>query len=85
LELFNLIFMDVILLRKKVKDEKALARRSASISAVQECLKPETRPELSKAASIALLKYQKKIPESLEILTEYSSKEAVGHATSSGR
>jgi hypothetical protein len=48
-------------------------------------LKPETRPELSKAASIALLKYQKKIPESLEILTGCSSKEAVGHATSSGR
>jgi hypothetical protein len=84
-ELVKLIIKEVKGLRKKAKDEKASARRRASISAIQECLKPETRPELSKAASIALLKYQKKIPESLEILTGYSSKEAVGHATSSGR
>jgi hypothetical protein len=84
-ELVKLIIKEVKGLRKKAKDEKALARRRASLSAVQECLKPETRPEIAKAASMALLKYQKKIPESLEILTEYSSKEAVGHATSSGR
>jgi hypothetical protein len=84
-ELGNLIVKEVKGLRKKSKDEKALARRRASISAIQECLKPETRPELSKTASIALLKYQKKIPESTEILTGYSSKETVGHAAPSGR
>jgi len=82
-ELVKLIVKEVKGLRKKAKDEEALARRRASISAIQECLKLETRPELSKAASIALLKYQKKIPESLEILTEYSSKESVGHAARS--
>jgi hypothetical protein len=84
-ELAKLIVKEVKGLRKKAKDEEALARRRASISAIQECLKPEIRPELSKAASIALLKYQKKIPESLGILTEYSSKESVGHAARSSR
>lgn len=82
-ELVNLIVKEVKGLRKGAKNEEALGRRRASISAVQECLKPETRPELSKAASMALLKYQKKIPESLEILTEYSSKETVEHAARS--
>lgn len=82
-ELVKLIVKEVKGLRKKAKDEEALARRRASISTIQECLKPETRPELSKAASITLLKYQKKIPESLEILTGYSSKESVGHAARS--
>jgi hypothetical protein len=67
-ELGKLIVKEVKGLRKKAKDEKALSRRRASIGAIKECLKPETRPELSKAASIALLKYQKKIPESLQIL-----------------
>jgi hypothetical protein len=84
-ELVKLIVGEVKGLRKKTKDEKALARRKASLSAVRECLKPEARPELSKAASIALLKYQKKIPESLGILTEHSSREAVEHAASSSR
>ena len=82
-ELVKLIVGEVKGLRKTAKDEKALARRRASLSAVQECLKPETRPEISKAASIALLKYEKKIPESLGMLMEYSSKEAVEHAASS--
>ena len=84
-ELGNLIVKEVKGLRKKAKDEKAMARRRASISAIQECLKPETRPEVSKAASTALLKYAKKIPESAEILTGYSSKEALEHAAPSGR
>jgi hypothetical protein len=83
-ELVKLIVKEVKGLRKGAKDEKALSRRKASISAVQECLKRETRPELSKAASMALLKYQKKIPESMEILTEDSSKETVEHAARSG-
>jgi hypothetical protein len=82
-ELAKLIVKEVKGLRKKAKDEKALSRRRAAISAVRECLKPGTRPELSKAASMSLLKYQKKIPESLEILTEHSSKEAVEHAARS--
>jgi hypothetical protein len=84
-ELVRLIVREVKGLRKKAKDEKSLLRRKASISAVRECLRPESRPELSKAASIALLKYQKKIPESLEILTGHSSKEPVEHAAGSGR
>ena len=67
-ELSRRIVKEVKGLRKKAKDEKARSRRTASISAVKECLKPETRPEFSKAASLALLRYQKKIPESLEIL-----------------
>jgi hypothetical protein len=67
-ELGKLIVGEVKGLRKKAKDERALYKRKASISAVQECLKSETWPVLSKAASIALLKYQKKIPESLQIL-----------------
>jgi hypothetical protein len=83
-QLGKLIVREVKGLRKKAKDEKALSKRKASISAIQECLKPEALPELSKAASLALLKYQKKIPESLEILTEYSSKEAAKHAARSG-
>lgn len=82
-ELGKLIVREVKGLRKKAKDEKALSRRRASLSAIRECLKPETRPELSKAASIALLKHQKKIPESLEILTGDSAKEAVEHAARS--
>jgi hypothetical protein len=82
-ELVKLVVKEVKGLRKKAKDEKALSRRKASISALQECLKPGTRPELSKAASMALLKYQKKIPESMEILTKHSSKEATEHATPS--
>jgi hypothetical protein len=82
-ELTKLVVREVKGLRKKAKDEKALSRRKASISAIHECLKPEALPELSKAASLALLKYQKKIPESLEILTEYPSKEAVKHAARS--
>ena len=82
-ELGKLIVREVKGLRKEAKDEKAWAKRKASISAIRECLKPETRPELSKAASLALLKYQKKIPESLEILTGDSSKEAVEHAARS--
>jgi hypothetical protein len=82
-ELGKLIVGEVKGLRKKAKDEKALYKRKASISAIQECLKPETRHELSKVASIALLKYQKKIPESLGILTEYSSKESFEHAARS--
>lgn len=84
-ELVQLIVHEVKGLCKKAKDEKSLARRKASISAVRECLKPETRPELSKAASMALLKYQKKIPESLEILTGHLSKEPVEHAAGSRR
>ena len=84
-ELVKLIVKEVKGLRKGAKDEKALSRRKASISAVQECLKPGTSPELSKAASMALLKYQKKIPESLGILREYSSKETVEHAARPGR
>jgi hypothetical protein len=84
-ELVKLIVKEVKGLCKEAKDEKALSKRKASLSAVQECLKPETRPELSKAASMALLKYQKKIPESLAILTEYPSKETVEHAARSGR
>jgi hypothetical protein len=83
-ELVKRIVKEVKGLRKKAKDEKALSKRKASISAIQECLKPETRPEFSKAASLALLKHQKKIPESMEILTRYSSKEAVDHAAPSG-
>jgi hypothetical protein len=67
-ELGKLILREVKGLRKEAKDEKAWAKRKASIRAIRECLKPETRPELSKAASLALLKYQKKIPESLTIL-----------------
>jgi hypothetical protein len=82
-ELRQLIVREVKGLRKKAKDEKALSKRRASISAIQECLRPEARPELSKATSLALLKYQKKIPESLEILTGDSSKEAVEHAARS--
>jgi hypothetical protein len=82
-ELSKLIVGEVKALRKKAKDERAMARRRASMAAVQECLKPETRAELSKAASMALLKYQKKIPESLGILAEHSSKEAVEHAAHS--
>jgi hypothetical protein len=76
-DLAKMIVKEVKGLRKKAKDQKAQSARKASISAIQECLKPETRPELSKAASLALLKYQKKIPESLGILTEYSAKGTV--------
>ncbi len=83
-ELGALIVKEVKGLRKKAKDEKALSRRKASISAIQECLKPETRPEFSKAASLALLKFRKKIPESMEILMGSSTKEAVDHAAPSG-
>jgi len=82
-ELVKGVIREVEGLRKKAKDEKALSRRKASILAVRECLKPETRAEFSKAASIALLKHQKKIPESMEILTGYSSRKAVQHAAAS--
>jgi len=83
-ELVRLIVREVKGLCKKAKDEKSLSRRKASLTAVRECLKPEARPELSKAASLALLKYQKKIPESLEILTDQPSKEPMEHAAGSG-
>jgi len=84
-ELSKAIVREVKTLRKKPKDEKGLSRRNAAVSAVKECAKPETRPELSRAVFLALLKYHKKIPESMEILPQEASKEAVEHATPSGR
>jgi hypothetical protein len=84
-DLGKLITREVKGLRKKAKDENALSARRASISAIRECLNAVTWPEISKAASTALLRYQKEIPESLEILTGYSPKESVEHAASSGR
>jgi hypothetical protein len=84
-ELVKLIVKEVKGLRKGAKGEKALSARRASISAVQEGLKPETRPEISNAVSLTLSKYQKKIPECKDILMEYPSKEAVEHATRSSR
>lgn len=84
-ELVERIIREVKGLRKRAKSEEALSRRRATILAVQECLRPEARPEFSKAASMALLKYQKKIPESLEILTGHLPKEPVEHAAGSCR
>ena len=84
-ELSKAIVREVKTLRGKAKDEKDLSRRNAALSAVKECAKPETRPELSRAVFLALLKYYKKIPESMEILPQESLKEAVEHATRSSR
>jgi hypothetical protein len=82
-ELSKMIVREVKTLRKKPKDEKGLSRRNAALSAVKECVKPDTRPELSRAAFSALLKYYKKIPESMEILPQETAKETVEHAARS--
>jgi hypothetical protein len=84
-ELSKAIVREVKTLRKKPKNEKNLSRRNAALSAVKECVKPETQPELSRAAFLALLKHYKKIPEFMGLLPQGTSKEAVEHATSSGR
>ncbi len=84
-ELSKAIVREVKTLRKKPKDEKGLSRRNAAFSAVKECAKPETRPELSRAVFLALLKHYKRIPEFMELLPQEASKEAVENATSSGR
>jgi hypothetical protein len=82
-ELSKAIVREVKILRKKAKDEKGLSRRNAALSAVKECAKPESRPELSRAVFLALLKYYKKIPESMEILPQETLKEAIEHAARS--
>ena len=84
-ELVHLIVKEVKGLCKEGKGEKALAKRKATIQAVLECFKPEARPEFSEAASTALLKHRKKIPEALEILRNPFSKEAAKHAAGPGR
>jgi hypothetical protein len=82
-ELSKASVREVKTLRSKAKDEKGLSRRTAALSAVKECAKPETRPELSRAVFLALLKYYKKIPESMEILPQETLKEAIEHAARS--
>jgi hypothetical protein len=84
-ELSRMIVKEVKALQKQARDERTLSRRRAALSAVKECVKPETRPELSRAAFLALIQYRKKIPEAMEILPEDASKEATEHAVPSGR
>jgi len=55
-------------LKKKPKDEKALSERKAVIAAVKESLKKDARPEFTEAAVQSLLKFQSRIPESMEMI-----------------
>ncbi|MCU0596436.1 MAG: hypothetical protein MUC98_13380 [Desulfobacterota bacterium] len=84
-ELSKAIVREVKRLRKKPRNQKDLSRRNAALSAVKECVKPETRPEISRAVFLALLKHYKKIPEFMALLPQEAPKEAIDHATSSGR
>jgi hypothetical protein len=67
-ELQGIIRKQVKTLKKKPKNEKAVSERKATIAAIQECLKPGARPEFKEAALRTLAKYEKKIPESREMI-----------------
>ncbi|MCJ7597005.1 MAG: hypothetical protein MUO52_19775 [Desulfobacterales bacterium] len=87
-EIAALVRKKVKKLRKKAKGQRAIKERKAVIAAMKECLKAGARPEFAEAALEAMTKYQKKIPESKEILnlvTEGSAGEGMEHATTSYR
>ena len=63
-EIRAIIRKQIKLLRKKPKDEKEECARKLILESVEECLKPEARPELAKTAMRMLVRYKKRIPES---------------------
>jgi len=67
-EIGRLIKKQVKSLRKKARSEKERSARKVAIASVKECLKSEARLEFAKAAMGTLSKYEKKIPESRELV-----------------
>jgi len=55
-------------LRKRAKNKKDEADRKMAIASIKECLKPEAYPEFGRRVMKALIKYEKKIPESRELI-----------------
>jgi len=55
-------------LRKRAKNRKDEADRKAALASIKECLKPEAYPEFGRRVMKALIKYEKKIPESRELI-----------------
>jgi len=68
MEAASLVRKNVKRLRKRAKDEKSARERKAVLASLEECLRPGTRRELSDALVETLARYEKKIPESKQIL-----------------
>jgi hypothetical protein len=71
-KLEGLVKKQVKALRKKAKGEKDKRERQIKLAIVKQCLALEVHPALAKAALDALTKYQKKIPESGELMQHAS-------------
>jgi len=87
-EVAALVKKKVKKLRKKAKDEKGAKERKAVVASLEECLRPGARREFSEAVLETLTKYQKKIPESKEILEmvmQDSLEEGAEHAAPADR
>ena len=67
-ELAGLVRKQVKGLRKKAKSEKDRREREVKLAIVKQCLAVEVHPALAKTAFDTLIKYQKKIPESDELM-----------------
>jgi hypothetical protein len=67
-ELEGLVRKQVKALQKKAKGEKDERERQIKLAMVKQCLALEVHPALAKAAFDAVIKYQKKIPESDQLM-----------------
>ena len=67
-KLEGLVKKQVKALQKKAKAEKDKRERQIKLAIVKQCLALEVHPALAKAAFDAVIKYQKKIPESDQLL-----------------
>jgi hypothetical protein len=67
-ELEALVRKQVKGLKKKAKGEKDRRKRNLQLSVVRQCLAQDVHPALAKAAFEAVIKDQKKIPESDELM-----------------
>lgn len=67
-ELEGLVTKQVKALRKKEKSEKGRKEREVRLAIVKQCLGFQVHPVLAKAAFDTLIKHEKKIPESDELM-----------------
>lgn len=81
-EIEALVKKQIRSLRKKTKSQEQRSERMLTIATIKECLKAEAHPEFAKIATVTLIKYRKKIPESGELLRfalEHGSDETKTH------
>ena len=71
-KLEGLVKKQVKALQKKAKAEKDKRERQIKLAIVKQCLALEVHPALAKAAFDAVIKYQKKIPESDQLMQSAS-------------